>query len=195
VLLFKEFTMNSMRNVGAAAVILGLGLLVSGCEGRAAGASGGARKFSGVEREAADAALAEVGKHCVKGPEGWTTAAWEGTSFAPIEFVRQFKVVAVDEVESYPLSSSDKLNGFEWAGEVKFQKTPVREAGEQGYVMDGVNTSVVRQRGRWSQWIDYQPFAIKVQKVKGHWQVDPDATLLRGRIPTAAEYAKAGVKP
>jgi hypothetical protein len=186
--------MNCTRTVFAVAALATLGFSLAACDRPATGSADGTRKFSAAEREAADAALAEIGKHCLKGPEGWTTAAWNGTSFAPIEFVRQFKIVALEDVQAYPLSASDKLNGFEWAGEVKFHKTPIREAGEQGYVMDGADTSVLRQHGRWSQWIDYQPFAIHVQKVRGKWQVNTDSTFLHGRLPTAADYAKAGVK-
>ena len=100
----------------------------------------------------------------------------------------------MQDVAAYDLSQSDRMNGFEWAGEVQFWRTPVREAGESGFVMEGVNLNVMRRRGAWSQWIDYTPRPIQVQKVKGKWEVHEDTTLLHGRIPTPADYAKAGVK-
>jgi len=191
------------NSLGIAALLCLLALFPAGCEDSASGsgsgsASGGntpANKLSGPAREAADAAMAEVARHCVKGPDGWTTACWEGTSFAPIEFVRQFKMIAVKDVESYPLGDSDRMNGFTWAGEVHFMETPGREAGDIGYVLNGsTNTNVSRQKGRWSQWVQSQPFPVHVQKQNGKWHVDADTTLLHGRLPTTADYAKAGVK-
>ena len=93
------------------------------------------------------------------------------------------------------LSESDRMNGLEWAGEVRFKETPCREAGDQGVVLDGMaNISVFRQRGRWSQWIDFQPEALRLQKAKGQWQIPPDTWMLRGNIPGAEDFANAGVK-
>jgi len=181
----------------SAALLCALALLPAGCGRSASGSGSGtaSRKLSAIETQAADAALAEVARHCAKGPDGWTTACWEGTSFAPVEFVRQFKTIAVQDVQSYPLGESDRLNGFEWAGEVDFWKTPGREAGASGLVLSGsTNTDVWRQPGRWSQWVEDQPFPVHVQKQKGKWIVDTDTTLLHGRLPTSADYAKAGVK-
>ena len=159
------------------------------------GTRGAAAQVSGIERAAQEAALAEVMKHWSKAPDGWITARNTGSSFAPIEFLRQARELTVVGVREYDLSDSDRLNGFEWAGEVSFKQTPCREAGEQGIVLDGMaGISIFRQRGRWSQWIEFQPDAVKVQKVKGKWQVHQDTWLLRGTPPTAADFAKAGVK-
>ena len=178
-------------------VVVGLVMALAspGCGRSDSGDTGGAGQMSGREREAKDAALAEVMRHWVKAPEGWITARNTGSSFAPIEFLRQVRELTVEGVREYDLSESDRMNGFEWAGEVSFKQAPCREAGEQGIVLDGMaGISIFRQRGRWSQWIDFQPEAVKVQKVKGKWQVHQDTWLLRGTPPTAADFAKAGVK-
>ena len=178
----------------AAALAMALGTLSCG-KSESGGPRGAAAKVSGLEREAQNAALAEVMKHWSKAPDGWITARNTGSSFAPIEFLRQVREITVEGVREYDLSDSDRLNGFEWAGEVSFKQTPCREAGDQGIVLDGMaGISVFRQRGRWSQWIEFQPEAVKVQKVKGKWQVHQDTWLLRGTPPTAADFAKAGVK-
>jgi hypothetical protein len=175
-----------------AAVVFGL----SGCGKSDSGGTGGANaQTSGMERAAQDAALAEVKKHWIKGSEGWITARTTGTSFAPIRFLRQFRELTVENVRSDDLSESDKMNGLEWAGEVRFKQAPCREAGDQGIVLDGVmGANVNRQRGRWSQWIDFEPEPLPIQKVKGNWQANPDTWLLRGTLPGAEDFANAGVK-
>jgi len=152
-------------------------------------------QVSRMEREAQDAVMSEVMKRWTKGPDGWITARNIGTSFAPVEFLRQFREIAVDGVRLYDLSDSDRLNGFEWAGEVRFKQAPCREAGEPGLLLDGlVGLNMVRQRGRWSQWVEFEPEAVRVQKVKGRWQINEDTWMLRGRVPNAQDFAKAGVK-
>ena len=183
----------SMLLVVAGLVIV-LGTLGCG-KSESGGPPGAAAKVSGLEREAQNAALAEVMKHWSKAPDGWITARNTGSSFAPIEFLRQVRELTVERVREYDLSDSDRLNGFEWAGEVSFKQTPCREAGDQGIVLDGMaGISVFRQRGRWSQWIEFQPEAVKVQKVKGKWQVHEDTWLLRGKLPGPQDFGKAGVK-
>ena len=154
-----------------------------------------AGQVSGMERAAQDAVLEEVMKHWMKGPDGWITARNTGSSFAPIEFLRQLRDLTVGGVRSYDLSDSDRLNGFEWAGEVSFKQAPCREAGEPGILLDGlVGVNFNRQRGRWSQWVEFQPEPIQLQKVKGNWQVHQDTWLLRGKLPGPGDFAKAGVK-
>lgn len=167
-----------------------------GCSKSDSADSGGAAaQASGMEREAQDAALVEVKKHWSKGTEGWITARNTGSSFAPIEFLRQVREITVEGVREYDLSESDRLNGFEWAGEVSFKQTPCREAGEPGVLLDGlVGVNTFRQRGRWTQWVEFQPESVHVQKVKGQWQIHQDTWLLRGRVPGAQDFAKAGVK-
>jgi hypothetical protein len=187
----------SMLLVVAVGLAMALGTLSCGKSDSAdsGGTRGAAAQVSGIERAAQEAALAEVMKHWSKAPDGWITARNTGSSFAPIEFLRQVRELTVEGVREYDLSDSDRLNGFEWAGEVSFKQTPCREAGDQGIVLDGMaGISIFRQRGRWSQWIEFQPEAVKVQKVKGKWQVHQDTWLLRGTSPTAADFAKAGVK-
>jgi hypothetical protein len=103
--------------------------------------------------------------------------------------------ITVEGVREYDLSESDRLNGFEWAGEVSFKQTPCREVGEPGIMLDGlVGGNYFRQRGRWTQWVEFQPESVHVQKVKGQWQVHQDTWLLRGRVPGAQDFAKAGVR-
>ena len=179
----------------AFAVGFAMVLASPGCSKSDSADSGGAAaQASGMEREAQDAALAEVKKHWSKGTEGWITARNTGSSFVPIEFLRQVREITVEGVREYDLSESDRLNGFEWAGEVSFKQTPCREAGEPGVLLDGlVGVNTFRQRGRWTQWVEFQPEAVHVQKVKGQWQVHQDTWLLRGRVPGAQDFAKAGV--
>ncbi len=98
------------------------------------------------------------------------------------------------------LKSGDKatfsMSGEDFAcGEVTFKQAPCREAGDQGILLDGLaNVTVFRQRGRWSQWLDFQPEPVQIQKVKGNWQVHEDTWLLRGSIPGAEDFGNAGVK-
>lgn len=183
---------NMLLGIAAAFAI---GIWSQGCSRSDSTDSGGASaQSSGMEREAQSAALAEVMKHWSKGPEGWITARNTGSSFAPIEFLRQVREITAEGVREYDLSESDRLNGFEWAGEVSFKQTPCREVGEPGVLLDGlVGAGTFRQRGRWSQWVEFQPESVHVQKVKGQWQVHQDTWLLRGRVPGAPDFAKAGV--
>jgi hypothetical protein len=139
--------------------------------------------------------MAEIQKHWVKNADGWVSAMTTGSAYAADHYLRQFKDITVDSVQSYDLSDSDKMNGYEWAGEVDFKQVPCREAGDTGIVLEGIaNVTVNRQPGAWSQWIDFTPMPVKVQKVKGAWQVNGDTLLLRGAVPTPADFAHAGVK-
>ena len=159
------------------------------------GTGSGAGQSSGTERAAADAALAEVKKHWTKGAEGWITARNSGSSYAPVRFIRQFRELTVDGVRSADLSESDRMNGLEWAGEVSFKQAPCREAGDQGILLDGLaNVTTFRQRGRWTQWVDFQPEPVRIQKVKGNWQINQDTWLLRGNLPGPEDFSNAGVK-
>jgi hypothetical protein len=159
--------------------------------------SGGGSKASAIENEAQAAALAEIQKHWVKGPEGWTTARDTGSSFAPIKFLRQMREIAVQGVESNELGESDRLNGIAWEGQVNFKPSPCREAGDDGFLLEGMSNlgvSVARHRGRWTQWADFQPESIRLHKAKGKWEFQQDTWLLRGTIPQPGDYANAGVK-
>ena len=51
-----------------------------------------------------------------------------------------------------------------------------------------------RLRGRWTQWVDFTPEPLKLQRVKGQWQIPQDTWLLRGKLPGAEDFASAGVK-
>jgi hypothetical protein len=174
-----------------------LGLAGCGKSGSAdsGGTGGSSGQASGMERAAQDAALAEVKKHWIKGSEGWITARNSGSSYAPVRFVRQLRELTVEGVRSADLTESDRMNGFEWAGEVSFKQAPCREAGDQGVLLDGLaNVTAFRQRGRWSQWVDFQPEPVQMQKVKANWQAQQDTWLLRGTLPTPEDFSNAGVK-
>ena len=100
-----------------------------------------------------------------------------------------------EDVRSADLTQADWMNGLEWAGEVSFKQAPCREAGDQGILLDGLaNLTVFRQRGQWTQWVDFEPEPVQVQKVKGNWQAQQDTWLLRGSIPGPEDFANAGVK-
>lgn len=165
--------------------------------GGSAGGSGAANASSALDEQAKSAALAEVQRHWAKRPDGWVTARVSGSAYAPDRYVRQMRDLAVAGVESFELGESDKMNGFEWAGQVTFRSAPCREAGDQGILLDGMSNLGIgaqRRRGRWSQWVDFQPDALHVQKVKGKWQIQPDQWLTRGSLPTAQDFANAGVQ-
>ena len=179
----------------AAAIALGLPGCGKSGSADSGGTGGSSGQASGMERAAQDAALAEVKKHWIKGSEGWITARNTGSSYAPVRFVRQLRELTVEGVRSADLTESDRMNGFEWAGEVSFKQAPCREAGDQGVLLDGLaNVTAFRQRGRWSQWVDFQPEAVQMQKVKGNWQAQQDTWLLRGTLPGAEDFSNAGVK-
>jgi hypothetical protein len=178
-----------------AGFICAAGVLLAGCGGSETSGGGAGAQMSALEREARDTAMAEVQKRWKKDADGWTTARVAGTSFAPDRYLRQVRDIVVSGVESYDLAESDKLNGFEWAGAVKFKELSAREAGDPGVAFEGMaGISLNRNRGQWTQWVQQQPEAIVVQKVKGKWQTHDDTRLLRGSMPTAADYANAGVK-
>lgn len=151
--------------------------------------------LKGPEKEAAAATMLEIAAHWSKGPDGWTTALAEGSAFAPIKFLRQVKSLSVDSVESNELSDADKLNGFEWAGEVSLKKTVGREAGTNGIVFGGeAGPNVERHPGRWSQWVDHDPQSLHAQKIKGKWRFDQNNPLVAGTAPKPEDWAAAGVK-
>lgn len=190
-------------------LFLAIGIALTGCDSSdssdSSGSSGGSSAsssdsgsgaaLSGVEREARDTAMAEIAKHWTKGADGWTSAKKTGSPFAPELILQQYRELTVEGVEAYSLSESDKLNGFEWAGEVSFKRGPAREAGGDNLAFDGMaGMNIYRKKGQWSQWVDYGPESMQVQKNKGKWQVSQDHTLLSGTIPTPEDYASAGVK-
>jgi hypothetical protein len=159
------------------------------------GAASAATGATGVELEAQNAALAEIQKHYVKAADGMITARMSGSAYAPDYFLREVRDITVDEVHANDQTESDKLNGVEWSGEVSFKKLPCREAGDSGMVLDGLgDASPSRQHGQWSQWVQYLPEPIQLQKIKGQWKVVQDTWFLRGTIPTAQDFQHAGMK-
>lgn len=170
---------NSTDNTGGAA--------------QAAETAQGATQFTGAQREAYDAAFAEIARHCVKGPDGWTTALIQGSPYAPDHFVRQYRQIIVDGIEPAELTDADRLNGVEWSGQVTFKQIPAREAGDPGAAWGGM-AGVNRVKGSWTTWFDCTPEWMRLAKVKGKWQVNQDNTLLRGQLPVPGDLANAGVK-
>jgi hypothetical protein len=175
-----------------AGVLGSVGCSHSGRDASEASAAG----LSSDDQQAERAALAELQKHWVKGADGWTTAVVSGSPYAPDRFLRQCRALAIKELEPQDLSESDKLNGFEWVGRANLKPTSCREAGGQGgMVLDGMSNAVVsKQRGRWSQWVDFTPGPMRFEKQKGVWQFQWDGSYLRGTLPGPQDFANAGVQ-
>jgi hypothetical protein len=150
---------------------------------------------SGVELEAQNAAMAEIQKHWTKAADGWITARESGSPTAPDHFLRQIREIQIDSITADPLTDSDHLNNVDWSGQITFKPLACREAGDPGMLLDGLaDISPTRQHGQWTAWAQYQPELLRLQKVKGQWQVSDDTWILRGTIPTAGDYQRAGVK-
>lgn len=152
---------------------------------------------SGLAAEAKAAAMTEVQRHWTKAPDGWITARVSGSAYAPDRYLREIHDLTVAQVESFDLGESDKMNGLEWAGQVQFRSAPCREAGDPGLLLEGMSNlgiSVNRGRGRWTQWVEFTPEPMHLQKVKGKWQIPQDTWMLRGSAPTPQDFANAGVK-
>jgi hypothetical protein len=181
---------------------MALALVLCSCDGESdsGGASdgdapgGSTAKLSAEEKQAQDAVLAEIQKRWVRSADGWITALDSGNNYTPIPYLRQAREINVSGVEAWDLSEADKANGFEWTGEVSLKPSVFREVGEIGFVLDGMAQPIVdRHKGQWSQWIDYAPEAVQVQKRAEKWQVDTDTFMMRGTIPTDENFATAGV--
>ena len=188
--------MTTYRATALAAFALAALLGPSGC-GHAS-SDGGSDEIPGLtsaDREAQSAAMAELHRHWNQGPDGWTTAIVSGSPYAPDHFLRQCRALAIKEMEPQDLTASDKLNGFEWVGRANLKLTSCREAGGQGgMVLDGMsNTEVSKQRGRWSEWVDFTPGPMRFAKQKGVWQFQWDGSYLRGTLPGPQDFASAGV--
>lgn len=190
----------SIRTLMAAAALV-LACSLAGCGNSSADSSGDSpsKSLSKADREARDAAMAELQRHFAKGPDGWTTAVTGGTPYAPDRFLRQYKEIAIEGIESQELTQSDQLNGFEWVGRAIMKPTVCREAGGfPTFVLDGMGEGqqayVEKAPGRWSQWVDYTPGPLRFQKHRGQWQFNWDATYLRGVLPNPNDFAGAGVR-
>jgi len=197
-------------------IVLAMALASIGCDtlsgaaqnssgtGASAGTGTAAAKLSKVEAEARDAALADVAKHFLKGFFFYNTATTEKISpFGTAErFLRQFRELTVQSVEPETVSAADRLNGFEWVGEVSLRIGPGREAGDPGKALSPLMMSgmmgmmgIDRPRGRWTQWVDIPPQSLRVWKLRGLWKVEQQASmLLVGRLPTLEDFQRAGVK-
>jgi hypothetical protein len=163
--------------------------------GDSMGSSESVPGFTKADREAESAGIAELQRHWLKGPDGWTTAIVSGTPYAPDHFLRQCRALTVDEVKPDDLSESDKLNGFEWTGQLTFKRTSCREGGgQEGLAFNGMSDAVVNKHpGRWSQWVDFTPGPMRFQKQRGRWQFQWDGSYLRGTLPGPQDFANAGV--
>jgi hypothetical protein len=188
--------MKTRVGVIASGVLVLSGMLgAAGC-GHSSSADAEIPGLTGADRQAESAAMAELQKHWVKGADGWTTYVVSGSPYAPDRFLRQCRVLAIKEMEPQDLTESDKLNRFEWVGRANLKPTSCREAGGLGgMVLDGMsNTVVSRQRGRWSQWVDFTPGPMRLAKQKGVWQFEWDGSYLRGTLPGPQDFASAGVQ-
>jgi hypothetical protein len=180
-----------------AAVALASFFALTGCSrSNSDGAEGSSVGLSSDDQAAERVAMAELEKHWLQGSDGWTTAVVSGSPYAPDHFLRQCRVLAIQELQRQDLSESDKLNGFEWVGRANLKPTSCREGGGQsGMVLDGMSNVVVsKQRGRWSQWVDFTPGPMRFQKQKGAWQFQWDGSYLRGTLPGPQDFANAGVQ-
>jgi hypothetical protein len=163
--------------------------------GDSTGSSEGVPGFTKEDKEAQKAGMAELQKHWLKGSDGWTTAIVSGSPYAPDHFLRQCRALTVDEAKPDDLREADKLNGFEWTGELTFKSTSCREGGgQEGLAFEGMsNVMVNKYPGRWSQWVDFKPGPLRLQKQRGHWQFQWDGSYLRGTLPGPQDFANAGV--
>lgn len=188
-----------LRVTSSAAFVLAMVFAPVGCGHSSSGGSGGSSDsvpgFTKEDKEAERAGMAELQRHWLKGSDGWTTAIVSGSPYAPDHFLRQCRALTVDEVKPDDLSQSDKLNGFEWTGELTFKSTPCREGGgQEGLAFEGMsNVTVNKYPGRWSQWVDFTPGPLRLQKQRGRWQFQWDGSYLRGTLPGQQDFANAGV--
>ena len=179
---------------------LAMALGLTGCGRSSSGGSeesgGSSAHLSSVDRDAQSAALAELQRHWLKRSDGWTTAVVSGSAYAPEHFLRQCRALTVQELQPAEVSEADKLNGLEWEGQATFRPTSCREAGGGGgMVLDGMGSfGPNRQRGQWSQWVDFTPGPLRFQKGKGGWEFRWDGTYLRGTLPGPQDFANAGVQ-
>jgi hypothetical protein len=177
-----------------------------GGDGGGNGASGGsgalAARLSKPETEAMDLVVAELASHYLKTPDGWTTAVSESINppfTSTMHFLRQFRELAPDGVDADEVGAADRLNGFEWVGEVSFKETPAREAGDPGQAfMHGLEplafVFVNRAQGRWTRWVDIQPRSVRVWKLNGVWKVPKGSSLLSGQPATPEDFQRAAVR-
>lgn len=172
---------------------VGGGSTSSGSSASSGGLLGG---LSGANGQAQSAAMAELQKHWVKRPDGWTTAVVSGSAYAPEHYLRQCKDLTVQELKPAQVSEADKLNGIEWEGQATFKATVCREAGGSGgMVLDGMGSfGPNRQVGQWSQWVDFTPGPLSFQKSKAGWEFRYGSSYLRGTLPGPQDFASAGVQ-
>jgi hypothetical protein len=153
----------TLRITPIVALALAMSFGPTGCghssSGNSMGSSESVPGFTKEDREGEKAGIAELQRHWLNGPDAWTTAIVSGTPYAPDHFLRQCRALTVDEVKPEDLSESDKLNGFEWTGQLTFKPTSCREGGgQEGLAFNGMSNVVVNKHpGRWSQWVDFTP--------------------------------------
>jgi hypothetical protein len=116
-------------------------------------------------------------------------------------FLRQYREITPVGVDADEVGAADRLNGFEWAGEVSFKESPAREAGDSGLAFThdllplAVGVFVYRAKGGgWAQWVDLQPRSVRIVKLHGVWKVRKGSSLLSGQPPTPEDFQRAGVR-
>jgi hypothetical protein len=191
---------NTLRTSSLVTFVLAIVLGATGCGSSSPGgssASGGLfGGLTGANGQAQSAALAELQKHWLKRPDGWTTAVVSGSAYAPEHFLRQCRDLTVQELQPSPVSEADKLNGIDWEGKATFKATVCREAGGNGgMVLDGMGSFGPNRRiGQWSQWVDFTPGPLPFQQTKAGWEFRYDGSYLRGTLPGPQDFASAGVQ-
>lgn len=183
----------------ALAMVVGLGVIGCGSSSSngsplsSGGLFGGS---SGATGAAQAAATAELQKHWLKRPDGWTTAVVSGSAYAPEHYLRQCRALTVNEMQPAELSEADKLNGLEWDGQATFKPTSCREAGGNGgMVLDGMGSfGPNRVPGQWSAWVEFTPGPLRLTKSKTGWEFRYDGSYLRGTLPGVSDFASAGVQ-
>lgn len=190
----------AFRSTPFVTLALATALSLTGCGKSSSGGSeesaGSSAHLSRADREAQSAAVAELQRHWLQKPDGWTTAIVSGSPYAPEHFLRQCRALTVLDLQPAELSEADKLNGVEWQGQATFKPTSCREAGgDGGMVLDGMGSfGPNRQRGQWSPWVNFTPGPLHFQRAKGAWEFRWDGTYLRGTLPGAPDFASAGVQ-
>lgn len=105
-----------LRATSFVALVLAMVLGLTGCGNSSSNSSADSGSSSAghsrADREAQSAALAELQRHWLKTPDGWTAAEVTGSAYAPEYFIRQYRALTVDEVHPAELSEADKLNGI-----------------------------------------------------------------------------------
>jgi hypothetical protein len=189
-----------LRITRFAALALTIVLGAAGCGHSSSADSAGSDDsdvgLTNADKEARSIGMAELQKHWLKGPDGWTTAVVSGSPYAPDHFLRQCRAFVADTVRPENLTEADNLNGIAWDGQITLKPTSCREVGGQpGMVLDGMGSfGPVKHPGKWSEWVEFTPGPVRLTKTKSGWQYRWDGSYLRGTLPGPQDFVSAGVR-